>query len=620
MPYDFTRSVQDPRDIYPQGYGAKTDSTSAAIGTALSGLANIFDMGIKAAAENKLDKRLNDFDNEINPYVQAVGQGRMKTDDAFARTTAKLKTYIDRHPHLADEYRKRAQDIWGVNPSAELTRLAGEKEAVDRKRKQDVDNYNLNKANEYGAIPLDEETGQPDYESGIAVGRELAQYESNVSAASAEADLELKRRRLNGEGDPLSLEDQRKVRELSVSRAVRPLIATNIKSHIDNIPALLKTLENPKDADSVAVGQRLVEQSYTTTRESVIRILNEQTDMDSTTYNNILGMVDSAYASYRGRTPSMIKAANDIVGLRGDIARDRAAHVIPDVMDMIAIGGQAAVSAAFGQFDMGLSQEAADYRSDKQGRILQFSKGFRRVQEGNIPPPDPGDPQSESDLANGVKASADQSSKNPDAIPETGLPAFGNSIRFIADRALDSNDPNDYIAATTSTNSAGTARALERLKGKAPDVYNDAVQKILELNIQWIGQLGRQGNDTQEVTEEEPTLDSEGMYSPLGRGASTVSIRYNAEKGVIEPVGLKTGMTLPRNMKKVIDSFNSSLRTVIRYKDQTLDSTKDMSDQELKLNLVKMSGIKITGKTPESKDENALEAEIVDDDVEVGVE
>lgn len=616
MAYDFTRSVSDPRDLYPSGARANPNTTAGAIGAGLSGLADVFEVGLKYVEKNRTNKALGELENALDPYVQAVGQGRMKTDEAFARTSAILKSHIDKYPSLADDFRQRAQNIWGVNPSEGLVKSAMDKENIEKKRQQDVDNYNLTVANQFGAIPLQEGTTEPDYEAGILVGRELSGYMANVEAASKEADLEIKRRRLNGEADPLSLTDQQKVREIKVSEAIRPIIQTNINTHIRNVPSLLKQLENPADAQSLAVGQRMVQQSYTTTREAIIRILNNEKDMDSTTYNNILGMVDSAYASYRNRTPDTISSAKGIVEYRGASAQNRAYDYIPDVMDQISIGGQAAATSIWNSIILAPTKQGADVRSDQQRRMYDYLQGVKRVQGGSPPPSDPGNPQATADLANGVKASVDAKARDPDNIPEQGLSAFGNELSFVMDKALETNDPDDYIAATTSVNSAGTARALERVKQADPEVYENTVQKIIETNIKSILALGRQSAETRtavggsildQIVNSAPYSEGPGLTTPPSLPTATMGVVYNAETGLIEIEGQKAGVKVPTTISRLQSSINSSLKTIVKYKEHTPDNTSGMTDQELKLNVVQMSGIKVKGKTPEQQQEDEQE-------------
>ncbi len=602
MPYDFTRSVQDPRDLYPQGYGATQDSTAAAIGTALSGAATIFDMGIKAMKEHKTNEGLAAFENEIAPYVQAVGQGRMDSNDAMTRTTAKIKTYIDRYPQLADDLRKRAQSIWGVDPGQQLVQHAQDAEIVKRKRQQDVDNYNLGVANQFGAIPLDEKTGQPDYQAGIEVGRELAQYTANIKAATEEANLEIARRKLNGEGED-SLEDRRKKFEVRVGTDTRKIIQTNIDTDINNVPTLLKSLENPKDADSLATGQRLVESSYNRTRESIVKILNETPGMDSVTYNNLIGMVDSAYQSYRNRTPNTIKAAGEIIQQRGNNARDRAYDHMPQVMDVVDLFGQAGAGVLVNQFWTNNSQKSADNLTQAQRDFDSYMSSASRVHNGTPPPTDPGNLKATTDLTRGIQSEVNEIVKNPDSIPDKGLPALGNSVSFLADKALESNDPDDYNAAVTTLNSAGTARALERLKTTNPDLYESTNQKIIQVNTQSILANARRARDAAVGSSAHLGDAEQGfMFWPGADTRSTAVIQYNAMTGAVEVSGMKPGATPNKDQIKTITSLNSSLRTLVRLKDHGNDQVKDMSDQDLKLALMTMSGIKIKGKTPEQQE------------------
>lgn len=614
MAYDFTRSVQDPRDIYPQGYGATQDSTAAAVGTALSGLANIFDMGIKYAAEQKTDQRLADFENEIAPYQQAVAQGRMESNDAFARTTAKIKSYIDRYPTLADDLRKRAQDIWGVNPAQEVSRLAIDTEAQKRKRQQDADNASLQVANEFGAIPLDEKTGAPDLEAGVLVGREISAHLSNIQAASAEADLELKRRRLAGEGDE-SLSDTLKRREIVLGDAIGPLINDAIAHHVRNVPALIGTLENPKDADSLAAGQRMVEASYNNTREQVSRILNETPGLDYTTRSNLLKMVDDAYESYRGRTPNTIANAEKIINFQTSTVRGAARRAMPDVMAAIDIFGQGIAQEAGRSLFLAPTAGGAAYRVDRDQRVAKFWEGLVNIANGTPSPTDPNDRQSAIDQANGARAAVDKASRNPEAVNDKSLPAVGNTLSFVIDKALESQDPDDYLAAMESSNNAGMARNLERLKTQNPELYENTVQKIIILNSNGILSLGARA---QETAVSGSILDQigrglnateSGGEPPSARERSAVGLVYNAELGLVEIAAEKAGVKSPPTLVRLRDAMNRSLTTILRYKDHMPDNTKDASDQEIKFALMTGAGIQIKGKTPETLEDEKKSTE-----------
>ncbi len=613
MPYDFTRSVQDPRDIYPQGYGATQDSTAAVVGTALSGIANIFDMGIKAAAENKLDKRLGDFENEIDPYVQAVGQGRMTSNDAMARTTAKIKTYIDRYPHLADDFRKRAQDIWGVNPSSELLKNAQDKEAVERKRQQDIDNHNLGVANEFGAIPTDEQTGQPDYKVGIEVGREISGYMANLDAAIKEVNLKRAQAELNGKGGE-TWDEQRKRLNVEISGQAAAITLANIDAHITKIPSIQKQLGNPSDAKGLQHAQQVVDESYYTTYNAVNRMLLQHPDLDTQTRHDILEQVTEAYAGYRGKSLNTISQASNILTQQGNITRTVARETMPQTMAMVDILGQAGASIPARQWGLALTKTGANRRSSMQQEFGSFMDKINSINNGVLPPSDPTNREMDTALANSSKGIVDEAAKNPKTTPDQGLPAVGNHLQFTISKALESDDPDDYMAALGTANNAGTAQVLERLKAQNPDQYEAAVNQILQLNMNAIERLSNEAGRSVEAAGK-PVADYEGLLAlgiPAGAPTANLSLQYNATTGVVEPVGIRTGVKVPERLYRLQQALNSSLRTLVRYKEQGLpDDLTGLSDQELKLFFMQSHGIQIKGKTPEQAEEDAKAAKKV---------
>ncbi len=634
MPYDFTRSVQDPRDIYPQGYGATQDSTAAAVGTAMSGLANIFDMGIKAAAENKLDKRLGEFESEINPYVQAVGQGRMESNDAMARTTAKIKTYIDRYPHLADDLRKRAQDIWGVNPSGELLKHAQDKEAMERKRKQDVDNGHLTVAAQFGAIPTDEVTGQPDYASGIEVGRELSGYMANLEAAMKEVNLKKGLKELNADGKGASLVDQQKLRAMEALRYARPLIQSSINAKIRSMPGLLNTLENPKDADSLAVGQRMVEQAYTTDRTAITTWINDQEDMDPQTVKEVYETLDLMYSDYRGKTPATIANAGKILDMQAYGVRADAWKYMKPLMAADALIGDGPTAMAVRAVLLAPTEGGAKRLVDQSKMVEDFFGRYERVLRGNPPPTDTGDPGADIALANGNRAGYQEAIKNPEGISKERLPGTVNSLNFTMDKAIESNDPSDFMAATADANNAASARVLERLKTVDPDLHEKTVDKIVSLNGLALQSYALQAQKTETATS--GTLldkissgllqgDTGTSQDTPAQTKATMGLAYDARTGAMQVVGVKTGVKVPENLQRLQGSINSSLRALIRYKDQTPDHTRDMSDQEFKMKLIEGLGFQIIGKTAEQtkaknkSGDDTVTADIYDDGIKVEI-
>lgn len=208
----FTPDVVNPsRDLSGSRVGGS--STAGAIGGALSGLADILDVGLKASAEDKKDKAIEGLGKALYPEVQdfagqskipdllgestdpekdaatnsptyqaaaadiskpsqAYKQGRISREEFLARTSAIVQRAVNENPRFADEIRKHAQNVLGLNPTSAQVDLQMEdqkaaKVLVDKGRET---HYSYAVA--HGIVYVNPD-GSPDVDKTVRAGREL---------------------------------------------------------------------------------------------------------------------------------------------------------------------------------------------------------------------------------------------------------------------------------------------------------------------------------------------------------------------------------------------------------------------------------------------------------------
>lgn len=188
-------------------------SIAGAIGGALSGIADIADVALKASSEDRKDKAIEGLSKSLYPEVQdfagqsripdllgeasdpekeaaansptyqaaasdiskpsqAYKQGRISREEFLARTSAIVQRAVNENPRFADEIRKHAQAVLGLNPTSAQVDLQMEdqkaaKALIDKGRET-----NFTYAVGHGIAYVNPD-GSPDVDKTVRAGREL---------------------------------------------------------------------------------------------------------------------------------------------------------------------------------------------------------------------------------------------------------------------------------------------------------------------------------------------------------------------------------------------------------------------------------------------------------------
>src|SRR5882672_3894757 len=279
----FTKDVSAPGLV--SGSIATHDSTAAAIGAGLGGLANILDVGLKASSEARkdrvvagLDKTLADeaqrfgeqgapstaligeapstsdaaagsspavqsHANDIAKLEAANGQGRMSREEFLARVSARTSAAVAENPRFAKELRAHAQEVLGVNPTAAMINLQIEEQKSAADLQKAATATFVTTAIQNGVAYLDD-TGQIDVHRTVQGAQTFLQTESKMKAFGAVQDAKIKELTLaklqNGDKKEPTLEEMRAVRVTGALEAMDPLYQDMTNGAISRLDATIK--------------------------------------------------------------------------------------------------------------------------------------------------------------------------------------------------------------------------------------------------------------------------------------------------------------------------------------------------------------------------------------------
>lgn len=227
MANEFTARLPEPAQV--TGSTATRDSTSAAIGTALGGIAQILDVGLKYSAEERQQRVLGSVEAQLNrevtaftqpsaeevaadsdPEVQNVSnrldrlrsanqQGRMSRQEFLARSNQIVSAAVASSPRFAEAIRERAANVLGVVPSSAAVALEMNEQEEERVRAKAIQDSFVQKAVDFGfyaTLP----DGTIDYDTMAAHGRHETSRMNDLKELGLILGLQRDRAAIEGAG------------------------------------------------------------------------------------------------------------------------------------------------------------------------------------------------------------------------------------------------------------------------------------------------------------------------------------------------------------------------------------------------------------------------------------
>lgn len=677
----FTAEVSQPQAF--QDYRRPSESPAEAIGAGLGGLAQILDVGLKASAESRKDDVLagvedsltselkafnqpklvgettpqspetaaaqgteaySQVDQKANIYRQAYNQGRMSRQEFLARTANVTQQAIHENPRFADEIRKRAQAVLGINPTEAAVALEfeGQKAEEDAKRQMELASAKVAAdAGFSGTLPqlvdIGRELGNMKYNTERLTSR-LQQRAAEVALADAEhkakmqpvtdeqafATLEHTRaetaRLLNPTITPTA-EDKKQARQAGIQGLVQPLFDQVHNGAINN---LLEMQKHP---------EQFQELSKLSGPDQQIWIQNQLTKIHS-------GLMDQVNAKVLSNPNITEEDAKDVrakleaqfsavTGLFTGNIEDAAAtaRIAKGISDNFDIGLSQSAPMIFQTRNLGpvgaLAIQSSMYADTAvRQELIRQGSGLLQQSFGSSRTPTPADiHQDVLDAAHGaLDFNTDIANPNQKAAVMMALepvlngwgkgklePAFAdkyaNSALQYTKTGLAQEDPRDLARTSYQMGSISQLQLIDQLSG-IPEEADKA--KALGTSVYALS--------TKSITSNARTLRPE-TSSPAGGLPVGITAYYNPNTGQVEIskelinntsiIGGKVvhpqttaGKVSPELQKKV-DVINRNLRAVeYLHKDYGSDADKQLNDRQLKQFLIEGAGIPLKPGVP----------------------
>lgn len=578
---EYAATLSEPGSGFSQGVGA-APPLSQAIGGTLSGLADIFAVGLKAHDEDMLKTERVDLTNKLNTYVQANSQGKMTRDAMLARSSADLVSAINRTPRFADDLRKTAQDNLGLNPQAAQVSEADWKHQASQKFQVDLAGAAVKAgiyvAGENGEIDIDKSA-----EAGQLYNMDQAK-QANYDKAMERRYKEAETARLEA-GTPLTAADKDQIEFKAAHTETAPMFNQFINSGISRFQGFKDKIANMPEAEA----RQALLQGINRDRLNMSTWLGgwkNNTNLSSKTYEDLDKLYNSYYDQFEkwASGPASdfemnIQTLKSITTNHG-IEFHQAA---PTVSAMIDVFGPNAAQDVARELvtSRGSNLDAMTTQTGNWlGSYLNASKvGSGTLHIGSIP-----DQGEQKDTLDRTLAAIDNYTNRSNNLDDKEVAAYGNSAASAIRLALETNDPDQMINAQQRLATPQSIEALHRLASDPTQAKNaQAVgQGMFSLNrAAIIGNVSKLGDLTTAVgfTNSTPVNRDAGLIND-----AHLSPVYNPSTGKIEVINktVGTSATVPPDIQAKVNQMNLALNNAVKLKEYGSDNEKAMKDNQLK--------------------------------------
>lgn len=279
--------TQLPDAAHVTGSRAPQTPIAGIIGGALTGLAAIGDVALKASAEDRKDKAIQGLDAKLFPEVQAYGgqtdpsspalvgeqttdpateaaqgspgfqsvasgvgklsqakaQGRISTAEFMTRSSVIVQQAVADNPRFATEIRQHAQELLGLNPTASMVAIQADEQKSLKDQRTAVKTSFITEAAKSGDVYLNED-GSIDLNLTAQAGQKLAQASANLANVSADVDMQIKRAQLYNLEHPeasrtVSFEERTDAEARGIVGATRDVFNNKVAAALTRLPGIL---------------------------------------------------------------------------------------------------------------------------------------------------------------------------------------------------------------------------------------------------------------------------------------------------------------------------------------------------------------------------------------------
>lgn len=660
----FTAQLSDPGNI--SGSHATHDSTAGAIGSALGGVADILNVGLKYHAEERKEASLASLESTLFPVAQdfakpqeapkligeprdlvggpiaqdpafqssqddldklrqAQKQGRMSRAEMYARSAVIVQAAIHENPRWADDIRKRAQDVLGFNPSAAMTGQQVEDQKAVEEQNKAIQTSQVQEAVKAGVLFLGPD-GQPDMSRTAHAGMDIAAAQEKIKNHAALLDQQYKEAEIYKSQHPtLPRADMVAQEAQNVMGVLDPLYDTHISGAIsrliynpNGIPFASAggSKEDQQAAAFQAVGQ--VEAAWNNQVNNMLSKGQVSPEASEKIRKDFKERFDN-WRTLAGTGLSSLEQNAANVKQLENVAKIGMAKAQPIISNLINTVGGMAIQPLIGNALIANSKLSGAVNNELSSLI-----GNKDVR----PPTIPDTLLHTSDIASGtqtfaglpndlhrqttaavVSGALDEYSKRPNDLTDVELKAYSNMAKAVADHSVTATDPDELRAAAKRVSTPSALRTFDRY-ATDPNNNSQALGKsIIDLNLQSI----------QKNANELTTFDTAGAsnFAQAKIGATnkafTTEAFYNPSTGRVE-AKTTNGEPIAVGYQSRINDLNQSLSAITHLSEYGDDRFKTLNEQQLKQAIIRGAGIglkpgsepvKMPGETAANKKESS---------------
>lgn len=653
MANEFVRNIPEARDV--TGSIPTRETTAAAIGAGLGGIAQILDVGLKHSAdrrekavagtvEDTLATEASKFANQpIGPLVGEPGsvktpedfgysreqwdkmdrlrqgsvQGRVSRSEFYAKTSSIVQQAIHDNPRFADSIRKRAQDVLGIAPTAAAIAL----EAEGQKAAQDLQTAAKTKLldigiSQYGIADMfpdgtfNVDGTLPKVQRAIAADAYLKTYNDTL-----EANLKYKQLRAGPAAKEITLAERKDLEvrmftggdQSSGYQGSDTIFHDTIDSFFSTIPAALeknKLLGVPEQEQMIIaeIGQRKLQ--FMGWLNSQLNQVTMSPDSKEAIRKNYSDQFDGYLGWATGGFSNLATNANMVKQLETKAGKNGWQASKGWMEARIILGDQVAAGVGSVMLATEAGTPGRQFLDNEALNLMRYLQHGTQVAQGNADTSriDPKDQRGGMRVVTAqARTAAKLVTNGTSTNPEQDLTTFGNSQLDIVRSAAGSQNVDNLRGALIDTAGSDQIQAAIKLKSSNAQLAGEVGKGMMVTNTKAIALTG------QSIIRDVAAANAQlGFQNREGTGgpAQKWSVVFDASEGIYriqhnipESQDMRAPLpTIPKAIaNKVRDLNNASSANVLLASEFGSDRERGMDGSDLKLAYAKSTGIAVVG-------------------------
>ncbi len=651
---DYTAKLPKPAQV--TGSTAMQETTAAAVGEGLKGLAAIADVGLKYSADKRESRVLGAVEDSLaeqtkkfsgggdqqpallgeegasnNPedigfsgdqwaridrYRQGNAQGRISRAEFYAKTSAIVQQAIHDNPRFASSIRKRAQEVLGIAPTAAAVAL----EAEGQKAEEDIQRAAKTKLVELG---LESGIGYMNQDGSFDVNRSVAATQTLLATraylkdytATLEAHLKYKQLMAGPEAKPMTLAERQDIEFRTFTGGMEENGFIGSDTDFENlmggfrstIPAALAKNKNLSVPDQEQqIWQALDERRLLFFGQLNAQLNSNKGALSADTQEKIRKKYNDQFDDWkdfaRGGYSNLQRNIDTMEQLKAGAQRD-GWRVAPAYKRAEAIfGPQVTASIASVQLFTEAGTPGRQTIDRDTSNIVNYLQNVTKVAEGGLQtsqlPPD----QQKGTMAGvsaGLRSTAKYLANGTSFDEKKDSKNFGNFLNDFVNSAAQSQNVKNLRGAVVNSADPDVIQSAIKLNSTDPSVAQVGGKGLMIVNAKAVALTGQ--SLIKDVVAAKNQLAFQNRESP-GKEGQEWAVAYNAETGQYEVTNNITESNsmlaplpmIPTEIAAKIRDMNNAMRANVQLAPTFgSDREKGMDEASLKMAYAQSTGLPI---------------------------